>query len=58
MPNLLDGPIADFVRLRARELMEDHARLRVASGSTSRVTVEAVLPPDVIGLFVLMPGEA
>jgi hypothetical protein len=58
LPNLLDGPIADFVRLRARELMEDHARLRVASGSTSRVTVEAVLPPDVIGLFVLMPGEA
>ncbi|MER2508276.1 MAG: DEAD/DEAH box helicase [Amaricoccus sp.] len=58
LPGLLDGAIADFVRSRAQELMQDHARLRAASGSASRVTVEAVLPPDVIGLFVLMPGEA
>ncbi|MBN9317705.1 MAG: DEAD/DEAH box helicase [Devosia sp.] len=58
LPGLLDGPIADFVRSRAQELMQDHARIRVASGSASRVTVEAILPPDVIGLFVLMPGEA
>ena len=58
LPRLLEGPIAEFVRLRAQELMGDHARLRAASGSASRVTVEAVLPPDVIGLFALMPGEA
>ena len=58
LPNLLEGPITDFVQSRAHELMQDHARLRAASGSASRVTVEAVLPPDVIGLFVLMPGEA
>lgn len=58
LPDLLNGPIADFVRSRAQELMQDHARLRAASGSASRVTVEAVLPPDVIGLFALMPGEA
>ena len=58
LPGLLEGPIADFVQSRAQELMQDHARLRAASGSASRVTVEAVLPPDVIGLFVLMPGEA
>jgi hypothetical protein len=58
LPKLLEGPIAEFVRLRAQDLMEDHARLRAASGSASRVTVEEVLPPDVIGLFVLMPGEA
>ena len=57
LPSLLEGPIAEFVRSRAQELMADHARLRAASGSASRVTVEAVLPPDVIGLFVLMPGE-
>lgn len=57
LPSLLDGPLADFVRSRAEELMQDHARLRVASGSASRVTVEAVMPPDVIGLFVLMPSE-
>ena len=58
LPSLLEGPIAEFVRSRAQQLMQDHARLRAASSSASRVTVEAVLPPDVIGLFVLMPGEA
>lgn len=57
LPALLDGPIAAFVRARAEELMQDHARLRAAAGSASRVTVEAVLPPDVIGLFVLIPSE-
>jgi superfamily II DNA or RNA helicase len=58
LPAVLDGPLADFVQGRAKELMQDHARLRAAAGSSSRVTVEAVLPPDVVGLFVLMPGEA
>ncbi|MDP2739272.1 MAG: DEAD/DEAH box helicase [Pseudorhodobacter sp.] len=57
LPSLLDGPLAEFVRVRAGELMQDHARLRAAAGSASRVTVEAVLPPDVIGLFVLIPSE-
>jgi superfamily II DNA or RNA helicase len=57
LPSLLDGPLADFVKTRAEELMLDHARLRAAAGSASRVTVEAVLPPDVIGLFVLIPSE-
>jgi superfamily II DNA or RNA helicase len=57
LPVLLTGPIATFVRSRVQELMADHARLRAASGSASRVTVEAVQPPDVIGLFALMPGE-
>ena len=57
LPGLLDGPLAAFVRTRAEELMQDHARLRSAAGSASRVTVEAVLPPDMIGLFVLMPSE-
>jgi superfamily II DNA or RNA helicase len=57
LPSLLKGPIAGFVHSRAEELMADHARLRAASGTASRVTVEAVLPPDVIGLFALMPGE-
>lgn len=57
LPDLLTRPLADFVKQRAAELIEDHARLRAAAGSISRVSVEAVLPPDVIGLFVLMPGE-
>jgi hypothetical protein len=58
LPSQVRGPIAEFVRSRAQALMADHASLRAASGSASRVTVEAVLPPDVIGLFVLMPSEA
>ena len=57
LPALLDGPFADFVRSRAEELIQDHARLRAAAASASRVTVEAVLPPDVIGLFVMIPSE-
>ncbi|ALL13168.1 DEAD/DEAH box helicase [Caulobacter henricii] len=56
LPKLLEGPLAQFVNQRAAELVEDHARLRAAAGSISRVSVEAVLPPDVIGLFVLMPA--
>lgn len=57
LPELLGGSIAKFVRQRAVELEEDHARLRAAAGSASRVTVEPIIPPDVIGLFVLVPGE-
>ena len=57
LPVLVAGPLATFVGSRAHELMQDHARLRAAAGSAPRVTVEAVLPPDVIGLFVLMPSE-
>ena len=55
LPSLLDGLLADFVRRRAGELADDHARLRTAAGAAPRVTVAPVLPPDVIGLFVLMP---
>jgi hypothetical protein len=57
LPGFLEGPIAGFARSRAQELMADHARFRAASGSAPRVAVEAVLPPDVIGMFVLMPGQ-
>ncbi|RMB09030.1 DEAD/DEAH box helicase [Eilatimonas milleporae] len=58
LPMMLAGPLADFIRQRADELAEDHARLRAAAGSASRVSVEPVLPPDVIGLFVLIPDGA
>jgi superfamily II DNA or RNA helicase len=57
LPGLVAGPLAEFVRSRAVELIQDHARLRAAAGSAPRVTIEAVLPPDVIGLFVLLPSE-
>lgn len=56
LPDLLGGPIADFVQKRTAKLVDDHARLRAAAGSASRVSVEPIIPPDVIGLFVLVPG--
>lgn len=53
--------MAEHVRDRANALSQDHARLRAATGSgagaAARVTVTAVTPPDVIGLFVLLPSE-
>lgn len=55
---LLAGPVAAHARERAAALAEDHARLRAAAGGASRVTVEPVLPADVIGLFVLLPAQA
>lgn len=58
LSDLLQGPLLEFVKSRADELSQDHARLRAAAGSASRVTVEPVTPPDVIGLFILMPSEA
>lgn len=57
LPRQLSGPLADHVRQRAAALMEDHGRLRTAAGTGARVTVEAVTPPDVIGLFTLLPTE-
>lgn len=56
LPALLNDSLVAFVHQRAEELMQDHARLRTAAGSSSRVTVDPVLPPDVIGLFVLIPN--
>jgi hypothetical protein len=48
--------IASHAAERAQSLSEDHARVRAAGVNVPRVSVEAVLPPDVIGLFVLTPG--
>ena len=56
LPSILEGPLRDFVQQRSDELVQDHARLRTAAGPVSRVSVEAMSPPDVIGMFVLMPS--
>jgi len=58
LAGLLDGPVRLFASQRADQLKADHARLRAASGTAPRLSVEAVLPPDVIGLFVLLPAGA
>jgi superfamily II DNA or RNA helicase len=50
--------ITAYARQRAIELARDHARVRAARIDVSRVSVEPVLPPDIIGLYVLLPREA
>lgn len=55
----LPGIIADHARTRAATLAADHDRVRAADGRRTTgpgVEVNAVLPPDVIGLFVLVPA--
>lgn len=56
LPALLSGPLAGHAHARAQALALAHQGLRAAAGDGfSRVTVEPALPPDVIGLFVLLP---
>lgn len=55
--SLLTGPLTEHSRERAKALAEDHARLREAARSAPRVTVEPVLPPDLMALYALMPAE-
>jgi superfamily II DNA/RNA helicase len=57
MPSMLEGAIAAYARERANALAEDHARVRAAAAGSARVAVEPVLPPDVIGLYVLVPAS-
>jgi superfamily II DNA or RNA helicase len=52
----LDGSITAYVRERSQSLGENHARVRAAAAGIARVTVEPVLPPDIIGLYVLVPA--
>jgi hypothetical protein len=49
--------IAQFARERAENLVQDHARVRATGVNVPRVSVEAVLPPDIVGLFVLVPAD-
>jgi hypothetical protein len=54
-----NGPIAAYATQRAKILLADHERVRSATASmpgAPRVTVEPVLPPDVLGVYVLIPG--
>ena len=44
-----------FAATRAQILLEDHQRLREASGATGSTTVRALPRPDVIGVYVFLP---
>jgi superfamily II DNA or RNA helicase len=44
-----------FAHRRAEALLADHRRVREASDSRGSWTVKALLPADVVGIFVLLP---
>lgn len=44
-----------FAHRRAQALLDDHRRVRDASGARGSWSVKALLPVDVIGLYVLLP---
>jgi hypothetical protein len=46
----------DLLRSRAEALLADHRRVREASSARGSSSVVALVPPDVIGLFVLLPS--
>jgi len=50
--------IAAHAHDRANELARDHARVRAAGAGVPRVSVEPVLPLDIIGLYVLLPANS
>lgn len=54
---LLNGTIAEFIDERVKTLSEDHIRLRRAARPTPEVSIEAVKPADIIGMFVLLPSR-
>ncbi len=54
----LDARLPDldaFAERRAQALLSDHRRVREAANARGSYRVKALLPADVIGLFVLLP---
>ena len=44
-----------FAERRAQTLLSDHRRVREAADARGSYSVKAVSPPDLIGLFILLP---
>lgn len=42
---------------RAQELREDHVSVRESARQSGNIEIEPVDPPDLLGLFILLPGE-
>lgn len=51
-----ESTLVEHARQRAAVLMEEHGRVRAAGVGVPRVSIEPVLPVDMIGLFVLVPA--
>jgi hypothetical protein len=54
--NILNTTVAAHAKNRAQQLADDHARVRASNVNVPKVSVEVVLPADIIGLFVLVPA--
>ncbi len=53
---LLEPALRDIAERRGRELLEAHRRVRAAARQTGvRTTVQPQLPPDVLGVYLLLP---
>lgn len=52
----LQGKLDSFANERSAVLAEDHIRVREALGSSGKVTVEAITPVDIVGVYVLVPS--
>ena len=50
--------IDQWAKARAEVLLADHRRVREAADARGKYTVRALLPVDIIGLFVLLPKVA
>ena len=48
----------DLARARAADVLADHRRVRDAAQARGRYEVEPVLPPDVVGVYVLVPARS
>ena len=54
--DLLRSKLDNFASERSSVLAEDHIRVRKALGSSGKVTVEAITPVDVVGVYVIVPS--
>jgi hypothetical protein len=50
------GDLDSFAERRAQSLLTDHRRVREAADARGSYSVRALIPADVIGLFVLLPA--
>lgn len=54
--NGASGILSDIVYERSQKLVEAHERFRKAVGGKRYKIVEPVLPPDILGVYILMPN--
>ena len=56
-PAYAKGVFAVVVHERSEKLIEAHERFRKVIGGGRYKIVEPVLPPDLLGVYILMPGN-